>query len=86
MQKLIKDFFTFEKLNLLFNYFVIIDIVDYNRALFSPLAGMGLMFGTSLCLCGKIRQKTDVTNHVISGALAGAVWGVKCKYLVTNFI
>ncbi|XP_054714888.1 NADH dehydrogenase [ubiquinone] 1 alpha subcomplex subunit 11-like [Uloborus diversus] len=42
-----------------------------------PFAGMGFVFGASLCLLGQLRKKNDVTNHVLAGALAGSIWGFK---------
>ncbi|GFU40874.1 uncharacterized protein NPIL_483751 [Nephila pilipes] len=42
-----------------------------------PFAGMGFVFGSSICLLAHMRKKDDVINHLIGGALAGSVWGIK---------
>ncbi|XP_015913301.1 NADH dehydrogenase [ubiquinone] 1 alpha subcomplex subunit 11 [Parasteatoda tepidariorum] len=42
-----------------------------------PFAGMGFVFGSSVCVLAHLRKKNDVPNHVIAGALAGSIWGFK---------
>ncbi|GIX82068.1 complex I-B14.7 [Caerostris extrusa] len=42
-----------------------------------PFAGMGFIFGSSICMLGQVRKKDDVANHFIGGALAGSIWGLK---------
>ncbi|GFY37934.1 uncharacterized protein TNIN_486911 [Trichonephila inaurata madagascariensis] len=49
-----------------------------------PFAGMGFAFGASLCLLGQIRKKDDFVNHLIGGAIAGSVWGMKFRKVSTG--
>ncbi|KAG8197072.1 hypothetical protein JTE90_004339 [Oedothorax gibbosus] len=42
-----------------------------------PMAGVGFVFGSTICLAAHIRKKDGVANHVIAGALAGAVYSIK---------
>ncbi|GIY43123.1 hypothetical protein CEXT_647011 [Caerostris extrusa] len=44
----------------------------------SLTTGMGFIFGSSICILGQARKKDVVANHLIGGALAGSIWGLKC--------
>ncbi|KAF8773210.1 NADH dehydrogenase [ubiquinone] 1 alpha subcomplex subunit 11-like [Argiope bruennichi] len=51
-----------------------------------PFAGMGFVFGSSICILGQMRKKDDTVNHFIGGALAGAVWGLKYNRIQTGHV
>ncbi|KFM66306.1 NADH dehydrogenase [ubiquinone] 1 alpha subcomplex subunit 11, partial [Stegodyphus mimosarum] len=42
-----------------------------------PFAGMGFVFGSTVCLAGQLRKKSDMVNHLLAGMAAGSVWGFK---------
>ena len=45
-----------------------------------PLGTAGGMYAAGVCTAARFRDKDDFVNASIGGALAGTVFGFKCKY------
>lgn len=43
------------------------------------LVGIGATYASVSCLLGSLRNKDDEINHLLAGALAGSIVGMKSK-------